>query len=67
MELVTLEKETLMSIKSIEPVGDNILIEGRIMGAMPVRAVLTPKEARSALGLLNFRKFFFLLTFLFRK
>ena len=66
VELKTLDQETLMSINSIEPSGNNILIEGHIMGALPVRAVLTPKEARAALRLLSVRKVLFLLTFIFR-
>jgi hypothetical protein len=43
------------------------LIEGRIMGALPVRAVLTPDQARAALKLIDTKTFLFLLTILFRR
>jgi hypothetical protein len=66
MELYTVDREPLMSVKSLKQDGNNLLIEGKIMGAMPVRAVLTPDQARAALGLLGFKTFFFLLTLLFR-
>lgn len=67
MELKTLDNETLMSISSMERSGNSIVVEGRIMGALPVRAKLPPSEARKALKLLTFGKVLFLLTILFRK
>lgn len=67
MELKTLKDETLMSIRQIEMEGSDIVIEGRIMGALPVRTKLTPSEARKAFKLLSIRKILFLLTFLFRR
>ena len=66
MELLTKDNDSLMTIESLAPDGDNLLIEGQIMGTLPVRAVLTPDQARAALKLLNFRTVLFLLTLLFR-
>lgn len=66
MQLLTSDNESLMDVKSLKPDGNNLVIEGRIMSALPVRAVLTPDQARAALGLITFRTFFFLLTILFR-
>jgi hypothetical protein len=66
MELLTKDNDSLMTIESLAPDGDNLLIEGQIMGTLPVRAVLTPDQARAALKLLNFKTVLFLLTLLFR-
>jgi hypothetical protein len=66
MELYTVDNTSLMSVKSLRPEGNNLLIEGKIMGAMPVRAVLTPDQARAALKLMDFKTIVFLLTILFR-
>ena len=43
------------------------MIRGKIFGAMPMVAKLSPGEARAALKLLDFRTFLFLLTMLFRR
>lgn len=67
VQLKTTDDESLMDIRSLRQDGDNLLIEGRIMGALPIRAILTPTEARSALKLLDARTFLFLLTLLFRR
>jgi len=57
----------LMAIRKIEPDGNTLVIRGKIFGAMPMVAKLTPEEARAALKLLDFRTVIFLLTLLFRK
>ncbi len=67
MRLLTADNDSLMDVKSLKQNGNDLLIEGRIMGALPVRAVLTPEEARAALKLIDIKTFFFLLTILFRK
>jgi hypothetical protein len=66
MELLTKDNDSLMTVEKLGPDGHNLLIEGQIMGTLPVRAVLTPDQARAALKLINFRTFLFLLTILFR-
>ena len=66
MELLTKDNDSLMTVESLAPDGNNLLIEGQIMGTLPVRAVLTPDQARAALKLLNLKTILFLLTILFR-
>lgn len=66
MEIVTTDNENLMTIERLEKQGNNLVVHGEIMGAMPVRAVLTPDQARAALGLLKPGVLLFLLTILFR-
>ncbi len=67
MQLKTIDNEPLMDVRAIRQAGNDLLIEGRIMGALPIRAVLTPDEARAALKLLDLRTVGFLLTLLFRR
>ena len=57
----------LMAIRKIAGEDGNLVIRGKIFGAMPMVAKLTPAEARAALKLLDFKTFVFLLTLLFRK
>jgi len=67
MQLKTTDNDSLMDVLAIRQQGNNLLIEGRIMGALPIRAVLTPDQARAALKLVNLRTLLFLLTLLFRR
>jgi len=67
MQLKTMDNESLMDVLAIRQHGNDLLIEGRIMGALPIRAVLTPDQARAALKLLNIRTVLFLLTLVFRR
>jgi hypothetical protein len=57
----------LMAIRKLERDGNTLVIRGKIFGAMPMVAKLTPTEARAALKLIDFRTFLFLLTMLFRR
>ncbi|MCW1987851.1 hypothetical protein J2792_004135 [Novosphingobium capsulatum] len=57
----------LMAIRKIEADGNTLVIRGKIFGAMPMVARLTPAEARAALRLLDLRTVLFLLTLLFRR
>jgi hypothetical protein len=59
-------KRELMRVKALENDGNTLVIKGKIFGAMPMSARLTPAEARSALKLLTPAKIWFLITFLFR-
>ncbi len=67
MKLYTPEKIELMEVKSISPCADGLMIDGQIMGAMPMKAVLTPREFRRALRLLTLRKVAFVIGMLFRR
>jgi hypothetical protein len=57
----------LMVVRKIEREGDSLVIRGKIFGAMPMVAKLTPEEARAAFRLLDLKTLLFLLTLLFRK
>jgi hypothetical protein len=57
----------LMTVRKLERDGQDLLITGKIFGAMPMKARLTPVEARAALRLLDARTIWFLLTLLFRR
>ncbi|WIA55327.1 hypothetical protein N6H05_20180 [Sphingobium sp. WTD-1] len=67
MQLLTKDRENLMTVERIERAGSELVIHGEIMGALPVRAVLTPGEARKAFRLLDLRTMFFIGTLLFRR
>jgi hypothetical protein len=66
MKFYTPEKSVLLDITSVQPHPDGVLLSGKIMGTMPMKAVLRPEELRSASRLLNARLFFALLGMLFR-
>ena len=66
MEIVTTDNESLMTVERLEKQGNNLVVHGEIMGTMPVRAVLTPDQARAALKLMRPGVLLFLLTILFR-
>ena len=67
MKLTSADKSELMNVSALERDGDLLVIKGKIFGAMPMTAKLSPSEFRKGLGLLNFKLFFFLLTFPFRR
>jgi len=60
------QNNALMSVKKLEQDGNDLVIKGKIFGAMPMAARLKPEEARAALKLLNFKTILFILTILFR-
>lgn len=61
------QNNELMTVRKIERDGNTLVIRGKIFGAMPMVAKLTPGEARAALRLLDLRTVLFLLTMLFRR
>ncbi len=64
MKLYTTDNSDLMEVSKIYPENGNLMVEGTIMGAMPIKAVVKPAEMRRALGLMSFgtmlRAFFML-------
>jgi hypothetical protein len=66
MKLYSADNSELMQVNALERDGDLLLIRGKILGAMPMTAKLTPAEFRKGFGLVNLGLFFFLLTFPFR-
>ncbi|MEQ1640322.1 MAG: hypothetical protein ABL881_05895 [Novosphingobium sp.] len=66
MKIFDSNNQELMAVRSLERDGNALVIRGKIFGAMPMVAKLTPAEARAALKLLDFKTILFLLTILFR-
>ncbi|WP_068079615.1 hypothetical protein [Novosphingobium rosa] len=66
MRVLDANDKELMTVRKIERDGDALVIRGKIFGAMPMVAKLTPQEARAALKLLDVKTILFLVTMLFR-
>jgi hypothetical protein len=67
MTILDASDKELMTVRKIERDGNTLVIRGKIFGAMPMVAKLTPSEARAALKLLDAKTVWFLLTLLFRR
>ncbi len=67
MKLKTSDGMELMEVSGFGREDGNLIIEGTIMGAMPVHAVLTPDQLRAALKLLDLKTVLFAAGMLFRK
>ena len=67
MKVYTPDKSELMEVSSIYRENGNLIVSGKIMGSMPMKAVIRPQEARHGLRLLDARTLGYLLTFLFRR
>jgi hypothetical protein len=57
----------LMQVRSIEREDNVLVIRGKIFGAMPMVAKVTPAEARAALKLVDFKTILFILSMLLRR
>ncbi len=66
MKIYDGQNKELMTIRKLERDGDDLVITGKIFGAMPMQARLRPEEARNALKLLDFKTTLFLASLLFR-
>ncbi len=66
LTLYSTDNSKLMEVEALERSGNELLIKGKVFGAMPMTARLTPAEARKGLRLVNFKLGLFLLTFLLR-
>jgi hypothetical protein len=64
--LYSADDSKLMEIETLERSGNDLLIKGKVFGAMPVTARLSPREARKGLRMLNAKLILFLITFLLR-
>ncbi|SFG42785.1 hypothetical protein SAMN05518801_12526 [Novosphingobium sp. CF614] len=67
MKILDANDKELMAVRRFERDGDNLVIRGKIFGAMPMVAKVTPEEARAALKLLDAKTILFLASLLFRK
>jgi hypothetical protein len=66
MKIYASDNSNLIEISTITAQAGNLIVEGTIMGAMPIRAIVKPAEIRSALGLMSFRTKLAALGMLFR-
>jgi len=66
MKIFGSDNSELMAVSAIERSGDDLVLKGKIFGAMPMLAKVRPEEARAALRLLDFKTVLFLLSLLFR-
>lgn len=66
MKVFGADNKELMAISSITRQDDELVVKGKIFGAMPLTAKLRPEEVRAALKLLDFRTILFILTMAFR-
>jgi hypothetical protein len=60
-------KSELMAISGLEREGNELVIRGKIYGAMPMSARLRPEDVRSLLKLLSLKIIIFAISMLFRK
>jgi hypothetical protein len=67
MKFVGPDDSELIMVTALDRDGNRLVIKGKVFGAMPITARLSPAEARQGLKLLNFRLLLFLLTLLLRR
>lgn len=67
MKLMSADGGELMEVSTLRRDGSDLLISGKVFGAMPLEARLTPEAARAALKLLTPSLVWFLLTLPFRR
>jgi hypothetical protein len=66
MKLYTPEKNVLLDVTAVQPHPEGILVTGKIMGTMPMKAIVRPEELRAGFRLLNVKLFLTLASMLFR-
>jgi hypothetical protein len=59
--------EDLLTIRSVERDGNDLLVKGQAYGTMPITVSVRPEQARRLLGMLRLSLVPFLLSFLFRR
>lgn len=67
MKLYGPDGAEIMNVTALERKGPNLIIRGRVFGAMPLSAELRPEDARQIFQLLNVKAVFCLLTLMFRR
>lgn len=67
MKVYDAQGKELMTVRKIDLEDGQLVIRGKIFGAMPMVAKLTPEEARAGLKILGFRNVFRLLPFIFAR
>ena len=66
MKLYSSDNSDLMTVNRITREDNNLIVEGTIMGSMPIRAVVKPAEVRRVFGVMSFGTLLFAITMLFR-
>lgn len=61
------QNKELMTVRKLERDGDDLVITGKIFGAMPMKARLRPEAARAVLKMLDAKTLWFLLTLPLRR
>jgi hypothetical protein len=61
------DNKEMIAISAIERDGDELVLRGKIFGAMPMSARVRPEEVRSAFKLLNWRTLLFILSLPLRR
>ena len=67
MKIYDANDTELMQVRALAREDDTLVIRGKIFGAMPMAAKVTPQEARAALKLLDLKTVLFIISLLFRK
>ena len=67
MRFFTPEGGELIEIMTVTPERNRVVIHGKIMGAMPMKAVLTPEQLRQGFKFLTPRLVFTIIAMLFRR
>jgi len=67
MKIYDANDQELMTVRELSGEDGALVIRGKIFGAMPMVAKVTPAEARAALKLLDLKTVLFILSLLFRK
>ncbi|MDB5968412.1 MAG: hypothetical protein JWQ90_862 [Hydrocarboniphaga sp.] len=66
MKLYASDNSELMEISKIYHLNGTLIVEGTIMGAMPIRAIVKPVEIRKAMGLMSLKTMLYAFLMLFR-
>ena len=66
MKLYASDNSDLMEVSRIYSNQGTLVVEGTIMGAMPIRAIVKPAEVRRALFIMGFKTLFAAFLMLFR-
>ncbi|NIB38856.1 hypothetical protein HBA55_04620 [Pseudomaricurvus alkylphenolicus] len=66
MKLYASDNSDLMEVSKISKDDNNLVVEGTIMGAMPIRAVVKPAEVRSVFKVMSIGTLFHAISMMFR-
>lgn len=55
MKLYSPDKSLLIEVRAIKETAEGLVVEGKIMGSMPMKAIVRPEELRSGLKLISIR------------